>query len=98
VKLCCKIGSQVTAVWLHDVAHVPGAPHNLLSLTPADDAHCKWIGENGILTIYGPNGQVLMTGQKPCAAGQLYRMVVVAEAPDQAHVAILGKRSWEEMH
>jgi hypothetical protein len=98
VKLCCKIRSQVTVVWLHDVAHVPGAPHNLLSLTRADDAHCKWVEENGILTIYELNGQVLMTGRKPHAAGQLYRMAVAVEAPDQAHVAILGKRTWEEMH
>jgi hypothetical protein len=81
------------AVWLHNVVHVPGAPHNLLSLIHADDAYCKWVGENSVLTVYRPNGQVLMTGRKPCAAGQLYYIAIAAKAPDQMHVAILGKQT-----
>jgi hypothetical protein len=45
---------------LHNVAHVPSAPHNLISLICADDAGCKFIGGNSKLIVYGPQGNVPM--------------------------------------
>lgn len=98
VKLRCKTDEGIRTTWLHNVAHVPGAPHNLLSLTRADDAKCKYIGENGTLRLYSPSGKLLMVGHKPEGPGQLYRMSVAAEAADEAYAATLGKRTWEQFH
>nr|AAZ28935.1 polyprotein [Phanerochaete chrysosporium RP-78] len=98
VKLKCKVGNRIRKIWLHNVVHVPGAPHNLLSLTRADDAHCRYVGGKGTLTMYGPDGKILMVGRKLEGPGQLYRLSVAAELADQANVAVLGKRTWEEMH
>ena len=98
IKLRCKTGSEVRVTWLHDVAHVPGAPHNLLSLTRADDAKCKYIGENGTLKVYDPKGALLMEGHKSDGPGQLYRMSVAAEGADAAYSVTLGKRTWEQFH
>ena len=98
IKLNCKVGNDVLTVWLHDVAYVPGAPHNLLSLSRADHVGCTFKGGNGTLTIFAPNGCAVMTGRKAQGPRELYRMAVAPVTADQAHVAILGKRTWEEFH
>jgi hypothetical protein len=83
---------------LHNVAHVPSVPHNLISLTRADDAGCKFVGGNSKLIVYSLQGNVLMQGHKPKGPGQLYRMYIAAEPTERANIAILGKRTWEQFH
>lgn len=51
IKLNSKVGDTIQTIWLHDIAHVLGTPHDLLSLARADAAGCKYVGEGGTLTV-----------------------------------------------
>jgi hypothetical protein len=83
---------------LHNVAHVPSVPHNLISLTCADNAGCKFVGGNSKLIVYGPQRNVLMQGHKLEGSGQLYRMYIAAKPMEHANIAILGKCTWKQFH
>jgi hypothetical protein len=83
---------------LHNVVHVPSAPHNLISLTHANDAGRKFVGSDSKLTVYGSQRNIFMQRHKPEGPEQLYWMYIAAEPTEHANVAILGKCTWEQFH
>ena len=95
VTLEATVDGQVCTLTLKDAVHAPAAPHNLISISRADEAKIKIGFSNGKVKFITGKGTTLMEGR---AVGRLYDMNVRIPAKhDQAHTA-KGACTWDQWH
>ncbi|CDO69119.1 hypothetical protein BN946_scf185042.g21 [Trametes cinnabarina] len=94
VPLVSHIGHKLTTeLTLTDVAHMPAATHNLISVSRITDRGARVLFRGNTVEIRAPNGALLATGAK---SGRLYRLSVES-GPDCVFAAI-APRTWDEWH
>ena len=95
VKLESTVNGDTHIITLQDVVHAPDAPHNLISISRADDAGIAVLFQDGKARFRSPGGTVIAAGQK---YGRLYLMDVNGiTKQDQAYAAKSG-RTWDQWH
>ncbi|CDO77609.1 hypothetical protein BN946_scf184946.g1 [Trametes cinnabarina] len=94
VPLVSHIGNKLTTeLTLTDVAHIPAATHNLISVSRITDRGARVLFHGNTVEIRAPNGALLAAGTK---SGHLYRLSVES-GPDCVFAAI-APRTWDEWH
>ena len=89
------LDGKVHMLTLKDVVHALAAPHNLISISRANEAKIKVGFSNGKAKFITSRGATLMEGH---AVGRLYIMDIrIPTKPDQAHAA-KGAHTWDQWH
>ena len=78
---------------LTDVAHMPAATHNLISVSRITERGARITFHDDAVEIHAPDGTLLATGSK---TGRLYRMDV--DSGPERVLAAFQTRTWDEWH
>ncbi len=89
-RISNKLSNELT---LSDVAHIPAATHNLISVSRITERGARITFQGDKVEIRGPKGDLIATGSK---SGRLYRLNVEC-SPESVFSAITA-RTWDEWH
>jgi hypothetical protein len=106
VKLLASCNGKTCILMLKDVLHVPGQPHNLISLGRWDKASGHYSGSNGIIILKTKDGNTVAKGHQ--INNNLYKMDVQlyktnttfndAKSIPGTFVGIPSTVTWETWH